>query len=302
MRPRALTVVGLLAGGLALSAGCARTDGIGQRVMSEQERAIAAIDAGGGRFGRDEKAPGKPITAIVIEANADPLMPHVRAFPKLRLLAVRSAGLTDAGLNYVEDLTGLDALNVSHNKLTDAGMEHLKGLTRLSRLLLDGNAITDAGLARLKGLTKLQALALDDTKVTDAGVIHLEAFAELHELALMKCQISDAGLAPLGRMTELRELNLADTLISDTGVEHLRGLKHLQYPVADPHAHHKQGTRARERTRRASGTRDERQRDYRCRPAAPGELAEPSDANPGAHCRDRRRPRASQGTEETSHR
>jgi Leucine-rich repeat (LRR) protein len=59
-------------------------------------------------------------------------------------------------------------------KVTNAGLEHLKGLTGLQYLDLSFTKVTDAGLVYLKGLTELQYLDLWATQVTEAGVEQLE--------------------------------------------------------------------------------------------------------------------------------
>ena len=52
---------------------------------------------------------------------------------------------------------------------TDADLEHLKWLTGLQYLSLGGTQVTDGGLEHLSGLTALRWLELSDAQVTDAG-------------------------------------------------------------------------------------------------------------------------------------
>ena len=73
-------------------------------------------------------------------------------------------------------------LDLSDTEVTDAGLEQLKGVTGLEALAL-GAKVTDAGLEHLKGLTELTFLQLFGTKVTDNGVDKLQA-------ALPKCFIN----------------------------------------------------------------------------------------------------------------
>ena len=201
---------------------------LAQKGKPDQERAIAATEATGGKVERDEGAPGRPVVKLVIVLKAGELVRHVEAFPDLRTLIVRFDSLTDANLRHLHGLTRLETLNLAFNKLTDAGMEHLEKLTSLRVLLLGGNAITDAGLTRLKALNKLRVLGLDETKITDAGLVHLRACHELQELALTGCEITDSGLAHLRGLKDLRMLNVAGTQVSDDALEHLRGLANLR--------------------------------------------------------------------------
>ncbi len=82
--------------------------------------------------------------------------------------------LSDAGLEHLAGLTGLQTLGLSETQVTNAGLPHLAGLTGLQTLYLRGTQVTDAGLEHLAGLTKLRTLDLRRTQVSDDGVAELK--------------------------------------------------------------------------------------------------------------------------------
>jgi hypothetical protein len=86
---------------------------------------------------------------------------------ELRYLAIVNAGLTDAQLASLKELTMLEHLTLSGNsKITDKGMVTVKGFDRLQVLYLAKTSITDDGLMELKVLDGLRTLNVGGTKVT----------------------------------------------------------------------------------------------------------------------------------------
>lgn len=80
---------------------------------------------------------------------------------------------------------------------TDAGLEALKGLPGLQLLDLTDSHVTDAGLAHLKNLPELEWLRLDGTEVTDAGLEHIKAMPQLRLIHLYATQVTERGVADL---------------------------------------------------------------------------------------------------------
>jgi hypothetical protein len=136
--------------------------------------------------------------------------------------------VTDAGLEHLKGLTGLQSLALNTTRVTGQGLAHLKALTGLEDLSLESNSITDADLAYLDGLPWLRELELSGSKITDAGLTHVRSLTGLQRLILRRTRMTDAGLESLKGLTELRQLGLEGAQITDAGVEHLQGLKGLQ--------------------------------------------------------------------------
>lgn len=142
-----------------------------------QRRAVADIEKLGGDVKYVEPAASEkfPVTYLRRWLPAD-------YFDEIEWVDLANTQVTDAGLAYLQGLTGLQALWLNNTHVTDAGLAHLQGLSRLQFLELAETEVTDTGLARLEGLTNLQVLALDNTHVTDAGLARLRK-------ALPNCQI-----------------------------------------------------------------------------------------------------------------
>jgi internalin A len=168
----------------------------------------------------------------------DDVLEHLEGMNRLELLSLQFAGITDAGLAHVRNLTNLKRVYIDGNRIagsgiTDAGLAHLKGLYKLSTLSLQATQVSDAGLAHLQGLTNLSELNLSETKVSDRGLAHLAALTKLSGLWLRGTLVSDAGLAHLKGLTNLSVLDLVRTQVSDAGLAHLKGLPKLKVLVLD---------------------------------------------------------------------
>ena len=72
------------------------------------------------------------------------------------MLLLNGTSVTDAGLEYLERLTSLEALDLGNTQVTDAGLEHLKGLRSLRWLNVHwvhfhDRRVTDEGVKELQG-------------------------------------------------------------------------------------------------------------------------------------------------------
>src|SRR6476620_655069 len=71
---------------------------------------------------------------------------HLVGLSHLNRLSLDSTSLSDAGLEYIEDLTQIGCLDLSHTSVTDAGLTYLRNLTRLDELRLAHDDIYGEGL------------------------------------------------------------------------------------------------------------------------------------------------------------
>jgi len=101
-----------------------------------------------------------------------------------------SPKVTDAGMAYVGQLKGLETLRLNAG-IGDAGVAHLSEVTSLNDLYLGGTKVTDSGLAKLTSLCQLRRLFLGDTHVTAAGVALFRGMKNLKEIDINYTQISD---------------------------------------------------------------------------------------------------------------
>ena len=191
-------------------------------------KAIAEIEKLGGKVLVNETS--KAVFGVDLSGAkvTDAGIEHLQGLTGLQWLSLNQTKVTDAGLEHLKGLTNLQDLLLAGTQVTDAGLGHLKGLTKLQRLDLTGTPVTDAGLEYLKGLTNLQLLLLTGTQVTDAGLERLQGLTELQCLSLKHTKVTDAGLKHLKGLTKLQSLDLTDTQVTDAGLKHLKGLTKLQ--------------------------------------------------------------------------
>ncbi|HVX15338.1 MAG TPA: hypothetical protein VHC22_29380 [Pirellulales bacterium] len=103
----------------------------------------------------------------------------------VELVLLRRTRVTGDTLARLKSLPRLHILWLDGALITDAELVHLEGLTDLKQLSLEYTPITDAGLAHVHALTNLQRLWLFDSKVTDEGIARLRK-------ALPNCKISSS--------------------------------------------------------------------------------------------------------------
>jgi hypothetical protein len=118
-------------------------------------------------------------------------------FADIRWVIFNDRQITDAGLDRLKSMTGLQMLWLINIKFTDAGLEHLQGLTQLQYLRLDYTQVTGVGLKNLKGLTHLRFLCLANSQVTDQGLEQAKGLTQLQELILDGTQVTDTGVKKL---------------------------------------------------------------------------------------------------------
>ena len=156
------------------------------------------------------------------------LAPHLQALPRLSFFVLHSCDVTDEGLQYVRELTGLERLSFSELPITDDGLKHFEDLTRLKMLLLQDCNVTGSGLVHVKGATNLERLSLRGTKLNDKGLMNLAFTTQLWDVNLERTDITDAGLVALRDNLNLKELYLGRTNVTGSGFVHFRNMSRLE--------------------------------------------------------------------------
>ena len=147
----------------------------------------------------------------------DDVAGSLRALRSLERLSLFNCGFTDAGLAQFAGLTHLKSLllptdeHVRHVTgevyYTDAGLEAISRLAGLETLAIGSPAITDQGLTFLKKLGKLKELHLSAPQVSNAGVGALASLGALESLTLRTPGVTLSGLNQLKALGHLRWLD-----------------------------------------------------------------------------------------------
>jgi hypothetical protein len=127
----------------------------------------------------------------------DALAPTVRAWTKLRELALTATSIGDQVFTAACQHAGITLLEVANTKVSTTALQHLKSLKGLRTLDLSHLPFTDSQLSLLKDCSALSLLMLHGTKVTATGLAsaaHLQVVAEivLSERS-PRLTLSDAG-------------------------------------------------------------------------------------------------------------
>jgi internalin A len=178
----------------------------GTKALEGQQKATAALKGLGARITHKDNDAGEAIV-------------HFRGYR-----GRYDERIIDGGLEHLQAIGNLRALDLSFTQVTDAGLRHLQALPKLRFLSLGGcKNVTDAGIEYLQELPGLRGLRLTGTRVSDAGIEHLNPNIEV--LSLRDTQVSDVGLARLEKLTSLRVLRLDRTKVTNAGLVHLKPFK-----------------------------------------------------------------------------
>ena len=173
-------------------------------------------------------------SSLTCPSITDAGMKCLRSLP-LRTLDLSFAKITNAGLDQLQYLSSLKALNLTECgdeagiDVSDEGLAALQHLIDLESLVLPAHLnLTDSCLSYLQSL-RLTALVLRGMQlITGAGFSHLHSMP-LRILDLSHCDLmTDVGLSHLSYLP-LQTLNLFSCVhITDFGLDHLRHLSLLQ--------------------------------------------------------------------------
>lgn len=204
-----------------------------QDALAEISTASASLRNSAEQAGSDQEQLNQRLTRVNASAeNLLRLLENILEWPRVQLgqkLDLLETEITDRELGYLlGSLDNLRFLSLAETRVTDAGLQHLLSLKGLQELHLDHTAITDQGLAVVAALQSLQVLDLKDTPITDAGIACLTALTNLRGLYLTRTRISDAGLRYVADLKQLETLILWDTAVGDAGIVHLRSLPALR--------------------------------------------------------------------------
>lgn len=137
--------------------------------------------------------------------------------------------INEDGLAFLRNWHSLERLNLRGARVTSKIFEHLGGLRELRDLDLGFSEITDEGFEQLVELPKLERLVIGGNRLSGECLGFLRQIASLRDLDLGGTQRVDSGLwgvsltdqnlGRIGELKQLRRLSLAGATISDRGVD-----------------------------------------------------------------------------------
>ncbi|MCG3138017.1 MAG: hypothetical protein HJJLKODD_01873 [Phycisphaerae bacterium] len=159
----------------------------------------------------------------------DALCEQIAQLPRLRVLSLEGAALSDTGLQALcRQDSPLEILLLDENDLTDEGTPHLANLQKLQTLSLHQNNLGADSWVRIGQLPQLRQLALDQLPVTALELVQVTVAPQLRELYISGTEVDDAALVALAKCPQLEVLALAQTSITDKGLAHLQHCPQLQ--------------------------------------------------------------------------
>jgi tetratricopeptide (TPR) repeat protein len=143
--------------------------------------------------------PGKKTLSLVVSTKASSDLSPLASLKKddVEKLDLSSTQITDSGLAYISELSGLKALSLSETGITDFGLASLRKLSNLECLDLSFTNISDAGLLNLQGLTHLYSLNLRSTKVSFEGLLRLRSTLPKSDCAIEADEIPEANFVEI---------------------------------------------------------------------------------------------------------
>jgi Leucine-rich repeat (LRR) protein len=154
-------------------------------VHAQQQNAVVEIERFGGRVLTTH---GEPDWLLWLTGNR-----AFRMFEKATVVNLSETAITDADLDHMAKLNGLERLNLGETEITDTSMEHLERLTDLKALDLSGTQITGKSLEHLANLTNLEYLYLAGTQVGDGDLHHLNGLSKLRHLDVTGTSVTVKG-------------------------------------------------------------------------------------------------------------
>jgi hypothetical protein len=140
-------------------------------------------------------------TLRCIDARVDDeFIKQLDQFPRLRVLGLFNAPITDAALLTLAQSTPgkeLRQLLLGRTRITDLGLKSVAVLPRLYLLELSGTAVTDAGLSELSKAERLKVLRFRGTAVTDKGLAQLKGLSKLMLVSIGGSRVTQSGIAEL---------------------------------------------------------------------------------------------------------
>jgi hypothetical protein len=157
-----------------------------------------------------------------LPAEGERILRPVAGHARLRTVALKGPGVTDAALVDAAQLPALNRAVFERSRITDDGLANLRAASWLQVLMICKTPITGDGLVHLVSLPRLTDLNLSGTSFGDRQVALLPQFNSLISLWLIDTQVTDSGLTTLRQCKKLKTVHLSGSRVTLEGVERLR--------------------------------------------------------------------------------
>lgn len=153
------------------------------------------------------------------------------AMPKLKILSLQNAVVTDDQIAGLAGLRRLTGLNLASTAVTDAGLARLAPLGSLQHLDVSNTAITAGGLSALPAPARLRTIKIGSRKVPAGDLARwLISHARALESLWLAGPLSSGDLAGIEQLMRLSGIGLSRTVVTAdmiTAVSRVSRLKRL---------------------------------------------------------------------------
>ena len=145
-------------------------------------------------------------------------------------LSIRDTKIDNVNLRYLNDIKGLENLDLSYSGVSDEGIANLAPNPGLEGLVLSGcRGITSRSIPLIvERFPNLTGLVLNFTSTDGSELAKLQGLKSLSHLSLTGLKLKDEDVLPLASMKSLLSLNVSNNKsLTDRSVDLLKGSRKL---------------------------------------------------------------------------
>ena len=145
-------------------------------------------------------------------------------------LSIRDTKINNANLRFLNDIKGLENLDLSYSGVSDKGIANLAPNPGLEGLVLSGcRGITSRSIPLIvERFPNLTGLVLNFTSTDGSELAKLQGLKSLSHLSLTGLKLKDEDVLPLASMKSLLSLNVSNNKsLTDRSVDLLKGSRKL---------------------------------------------------------------------------
>lgn len=190
-----------------------------QLTMTDEERAVKALEAAQVRIHRDQK--GDPYSVTI---HRDQDIHWLQFLPKLRSVSLMQPGVGDQGIKFLVACDQIERLSLYQTSVTDRGLALLPELDSLRSLSLSGGKFSADGIRSLKHIQRLRSL-MWSTGIDEQQLAAIGDLTQISSLALSNVVVTQQVVEVVNGLENLTSLNLSLTDLADEQCESLAKLK-----------------------------------------------------------------------------